>query len=159
MKEDETRTPFAKGEPRASWDSYKDDFAEVLEEDGGVEPAGDDAEGAEVKPADDEDGGVEPADDDEVDGGIAPSGDEDDEVDGGIAPIGDDEDDVQVDIEPPVQTVPTKIYINGELLGSCDDPVSFTQEMREKIPKIFFLVFLKFLEKKTFFFCCPKIVG
>jgi len=26
----------------------------------------------------------------------------------------------------------TKIYINGELLGSCDDPVSFTQEMREK---------------------------
>ena len=132
MKEDETRTPFAKGEPRASWDSYKDDFAEVLEEDGGVEPAGDDAEGAEVKPADDEDGGVEPADDDEVDGGIAPAGDEDDEVDGGIAPIGDDEDDVQVDIEPPVQTVPTKIYINGELLGSCKNPAEFTQEMREK---------------------------
>lgn len=25
-----------------------------------------------------------------------------------------------------------KIYINGELLGSCDDPVSFTNEMREK---------------------------
>ena len=133
MKEDETRTPFAKGEPRASWDSYKDDFAEVLEEDGGVEPAGDDAEGAEVKPADDEDGGVEPADDDEVDGGIAPAGDEDDEVDGGIAPTGDnDEDDVQVDIEPPVQTVPTKIYINGELLGSCKNPAEFTQEMREK---------------------------
>ena len=116
MKEDETRTPFAKGEPRASWDSYKDDFAEVLEEDGGVEPAGDDAEGAEVKPADDEDGGVEPADDDEVDGGIAPAGDEDEEV----------------DIEPPVQTVPTKIYINGELLGSCKNPAEFTQEMREK---------------------------
>ena len=133
MKEDETRTPFAKGEPRASWDSYKDDFAEVLEEDGGVEPAGDDAEGAEVKPAADEDGGVEPADDDEVDGGIAPAGDEDDEVDGGIAPTGDnDEDDVQVDIEPPVQTVPTKIYINGELLGSCKNPAEFTQEMREK---------------------------
>ena len=133
MKEDETRTPFAKGEPRASWDSYKDDFAEVLEEDGGVEPAGDDAEVAEVKPADDEDGGVEPADDDEVDGGIAPAGDEDDEVDGGIAPTGDnDEDDVQVDIEPPVQTVPTKIYINGELLGSCKNPAEFTQEMREK---------------------------
>ena len=26
----------------------------------------------------------------------------------------------------------TKIYINGELLGSCEDPVSFTQEMRQK---------------------------
>ena len=129
MKEDETRTPFAKGEPRASWDSYKDDFAEVLEEDGGVEPAGDDAEGSEVKPADDEDGGVEPADDE--DGGVEPA--DDDEIDGGIAPAGDDnEDDVQVDIEPPVQTVPTKIYINGELLGSCKNPAEFTQEMREK---------------------------
>ena len=126
MKEDETRTPFAKGEPRASWDSYKDDFAEVLEEDGGVEPAGDDAEGAEVKPADDEDGGVEPADDE--DGGVEPA--DDDEVDGGIAPAGDE--DEEVDIEPPVQTVPTKIYINGELLGSCKNPAEFTQEMREK---------------------------
>ncbi len=26
----------------------------------------------------------------------------------------------------------TKIYINGELLGYCEDPISFTQEMREK---------------------------
>ena len=26
----------------------------------------------------------------------------------------------------------TKIYINGELLGTCDNPVSFTQEMRQK---------------------------
>ncbi|MBQ2353110.1 MAG: hypothetical protein II396_02150, partial [Methanobrevibacter sp.] len=26
----------------------------------------------------------------------------------------------------------TKIYINGELLGYCDDPVNFTQDMREK---------------------------
>ena len=29
-------------------------------------------------------------------------------------------------------TQSAKIYINGELLGSCDDPVSFTNEMREK---------------------------
>ena len=26
----------------------------------------------------------------------------------------------------------SKIYINCELLGSCEDPVSFTQDMREK---------------------------
>ena len=26
----------------------------------------------------------------------------------------------------------SKIYINGELLGSCEDPEAFTQEMREK---------------------------
>ena len=26
----------------------------------------------------------------------------------------------------------TKIYINGELLGTCDDPINFTHEMREK---------------------------
>ena len=26
----------------------------------------------------------------------------------------------------------TKIYINGELLGYCEDPITFTQEMREK---------------------------
>ena len=26
----------------------------------------------------------------------------------------------------------TKIYINGELLGSCEDPIEFTQQMREK---------------------------
>ena len=25
-----------------------------------------------------------------------------------------------------------KIYINGELLGACENPVEFTQEMREK---------------------------
>ena len=30
------------------------------------------------------------------------------------------------------QGVKTKIYINGELLGSCTNPVEFTQEMREK---------------------------
>jgi DNA-directed RNA polymerase subunit B'/DNA-directed RNA polymerase subunit B len=29
----------------------------------------------------------------------------------------------------------SKIYINGELLGSCEDPISFTQEMREKKEK------------------------
>jgi len=28
--------------------------------------------------------------------------------------------------------VKTKIYINGELLGTCDDPINFTHEMREK---------------------------
>ena len=28
--------------------------------------------------------------------------------------------------------VKTKIYINGELLGTCDDPITFTHEMREK---------------------------
>ncbi len=37
-------------------------------------------------------------------------------------------------IETPVTTnnLKTKIYINGELFGTCDNPVEFTQEMREK---------------------------
>ena len=38
------------------------------------------------------------------------------------------------EIETPVTTVrlKTKIYINGELFGTCDNPAEFTQEMREK---------------------------
>ena len=40
-------------------------------------------------------------------------------------------------IETPVTTnnLKTKIYINGELFGTCDNPVEFTQEMREKRTK------------------------
>ncbi len=33
-----------------------------------------------------------------------------------------------------------KIYINGELLGYCKDPESFTNEMREKGEMVRFLM-------------------
>ena len=34
--------------------------------------------------------------------------------------------------EPVSVSQKTKIYINGELFGTCENPVEFTQEMREK---------------------------
>ena len=58
--------------------------------------------------------------------------------------------DEETEIEPVVEeTIPpveedkgkhTKIYINGELLGYCADPVTFTQEMREKRRKAKYLM-------------------
>ena len=69
------------------------------------------------------------------------SGDSDSEVNE-IAVNGDDEDIIEINediIEPefeePVVETPltkTKIYINGELFGTCDNPVEFTRQMREK---------------------------
>ena len=39
----------------------------------------------------------------------------------------------EVVVEAPVsQFIKTKIYINGELFGTCDNPKEFTQQMREK---------------------------
>ncbi|WP_367263002.1 DNA-directed RNA polymerase subunit B [Methanobrevibacter sp.] len=140
-KEDESLVAdFTKDEPRKSWESYKDDFGEVdFTDDGEIEPveAVEDETGIEL--AEDE-GDIEPVDA-EDDGDIEPVDAEDGE--GDIEPA--EEDDVE-EIEPvepviaepePVAPVedykaPTKIYINGELLGYCKNPKEFTQEMREK---------------------------
>ena len=79
------------------------------------------AENDEIEPVDDDladdvvDGEIEPVDDESMD----------------IEPVREDPDDDIV--EPPVRNpLKTKIYINGELFGTCDNPKEFTAEMREK---------------------------
>ena len=114
MKEDETHTPFAKGEPRVSWESYKEDLTETPEEEA-------------IDAVPEEDVEIEPAVED-VDEGVMEPAEEADEY----GEIDEVPTEVEIPSEPPVQKAPTKIYINGELLGSCKNPVEFTQEMREK---------------------------
>ena len=107
LKEDSSFfAEFAKDEPRASWNHFTDDFHEIIFEK------------------------LLKAEEDEIEEPVT-------------------EDVEEAEIEEPVEevseieTVPashviepkpnkTKIYINGELLGYCDDPVNFTQDMREK---------------------------
>ena len=85
MKENnEIEGSFKKGEPRKSWESYKDDFGDISFEETFEEIE----EVSEVE-----------------------SIPESRSIDSSIK---------------------TKIYINGELLGSCENPAEFTQEMREK---------------------------
>jgi DNA-directed RNA polymerase subunit B'/DNA-directed RNA polymerase subunit B len=136
-KEDESLVAdFTKDEPRKSWESYKDDFGEVdFSDDGDIEPV-EDADEAGIELAEEE-GDIEPVEDD--DGDIEPVEAEDD---GEIEVVEDDVEEIEpvepVIAEPePVAPVedykaPTKIYINGELLGYCKNPVEFTQDMREK---------------------------
>ncbi len=121
LKEDSSFfAEFAKDEPRASWNHFTDDFHENIfekllkaEEDEIEEPAAEEVEETEIE-----------------------------------EPVAEDVE--ETEIEEPVteevseiETVPashviepkpnkTKIYINGELLGYCEDPVNFTQDMREK---------------------------
>ncbi len=93
------------------------------ETDGEIEPidddlAGDVSDDGEIEPvADEEDGDIEPVSDD---GEIEPVSDEED---GDIEPVD------ELPVRAPIKT---KIYINGELFGTCDNPSEFTQEMREK---------------------------
>ena len=115
LKSDETLSvKFNSGEPRKSWASYKDDFPEInlaeLIENEESEDAIEAVEDEIVEEAADEIEPVEEAD---------------------IEPVVEEEPKIT---KPVVEdSVPkTKIYINGELLGSCEDPVAFTQQMREK---------------------------
>ncbi|WP_407415921.1 DNA-directed RNA polymerase subunit B [Methanobrevibacter sp.] len=114
LKNDETLSvKFNSGEPRKSWASYKDDFPEInlteLIEDVDSEDAIEAVEEEVVEDAADEIEAVEEAD---------------------IEPVVEEKPKIT---EPVESSVPkTKIYINGELLGSCEDPVTFTQQMREK---------------------------
>ncbi|WP_405296090.1 DNA-directed RNA polymerase subunit B [Methanobrevibacter sp.] len=123
---------FNKDKRRKKWQSYTKDFPGFVfsgksdsEEElvDAVEPV--ETAGAEIEPADEvEDAGeAEPADEVEDAGEVEPA----------------DKDDVKIELPPkpvkphePIKPNQTKIYINGELLGYCDDPVNFTNEMREK---------------------------
>ena len=117
MKNDDSiYEAFNKDKRRQKWQSYKKDFKdfEFSSESG-------------VAPVEEIDGESE----DELVDAIAPVEDEPvEEVVDEIAPV-EDEPMPQRHIYEP-RTNQTKIYINGELLGYCDDPVNFTQEMREK---------------------------
>ena len=133
VAETEFPVEFAKGEPRKSWEHYTDDFPEDIfdteiesieiedsqaEEEAVIEDAG------EIESVDDD---IEDVDVEDIeDAGEIESVDDDIEDDDETAPV----------INEPIRIEPkpnkTKIYINGELLGYCDDPVNFTQEMREK---------------------------
>ena len=132
---------FAKEEPRKSWESYKDDFGEIDLEN--VEDA--------IEPVEEEvDDAVEAVEEEDVvseDAEIEPDEEEVEVVEDTIEPVDEDVVSEDAEIEPveeeveeivveePIfeEPVPqTKIYINGELLGYCDDPINFTEEMREK---------------------------
>ena len=115
-REDDTVTDFAKNEPRKSWEHYTDDFDFTIDELGSEQT--EDAEDDEIEPVEDElVDSIEPVEEDEADE---------------IEPV-----EETIEVVPPrpiIKEKPsqTKIYINGELLGYCADPVNFTQEMREK---------------------------
>ena len=118
---------FAKGEPRKSWEHYTDDFPEDIF-DSEIESIEIEDSQAEEEEIIEDAGEMESVDDDDIeDVGEIESADEDiDDDDGEIAPVVSE----PLHIEPKPNK--TKIYINGELLGYCEDPVNFTQEMREK---------------------------
>ena len=140
---------FSKDEPRKSWEQYTDDFQEDIfdielpvedvEEEGAIESVEEDSieDAGKIEAAEEEDDFEEDS--------IEDAGEiEADDEEGVIAPVEDDEGVIErvVEDEPVKMEVPptpmisksnkTKIYINGELLGYCDDPVNFTQEMRQK---------------------------
>ena len=109
------RKKFAKKEPRGNWESYTVDFPKDVFDNPdnvdlkvNVEKTPDETE--ETKP-------VDTADDEA---------------------IMDKPASVQQESAPSHRAIfepkpnKTKIYINGELLGYCEDPVNFTNEMREK---------------------------
>ena len=137
-REDDTVTDFAKNEPRKSWEHYTDDFDFTIDELGSEQT--EDAEDDEIEPVEDElVDSIEPVEEDEADE-IEPV---EDELVDSIEPVEEDEADEIEPVEETIEVVPprpiikekpsqTKIYINGELLGYCADPVNFTQEMREK---------------------------
>ena len=126
-REDDTVTDFAKKEPRKSWEHYSDDFdfdINDLNEENLVES---------VEPVEEEEVEIEPAGESDIE----PAGEEEAEIEPA------DKTDLADEFEalPPKpsgkqlikqKSSQTKIYINGELLGYCDDPVNFTQDMREK---------------------------
>ncbi|WP_368660223.1 DNA-directed RNA polymerase subunit B [Methanobrevibacter sp.] len=107
---------FTKDKRRAKWKSYKKDFPELVDL---IESA----ISQETVEDNDEDSEIE-AVEDIVDEDIESV----EEVE--------DSDDVAIIDETPEpagkQLHHTKIYINGALLGYCEDPIAFTQEMREK---------------------------
>ncbi len=152
MRNDETIFKgFNKDKRRKKWESYKKDFKgfefstevaiEPVEEET-IESADEELVDA-VEPTEDESGEIEVAEEESIEvvnedesGEIEAADEETDEIEtaeeGSIEVVNEDgSGEIEVvRIEPkPNQT---KIYINGELLGYCEDPENFTQEMREK---------------------------
>ncbi len=138
---------FSKDEPRKSWEKYTDDFPEDIF-DTELEPVVD-VEEESIEDADEiesvEEEAIEPVEDDVEEESIEDAGEiEVAEEEDAIETVEDDEGEIEPDVddEPaeievaPISFEPksnkTKIYINGELLGYCEDPVNFTQEMRQK---------------------------
>ena len=145
--DDSISQKFNKDKRRQKWQSYKKDFkdfeftvAKIIEE-AALEPV-DDVDEESIEPVDEEvavesvdevdEESIEPVDEEVA---VEPADDVDEES---IEPVDEDEEEVVEEVIPPkpVRFEPkpnqTKIYINGELLGYCEDPENFTQEMREK---------------------------
>ena len=162
MKNDDSiYEAFNKDKRRQKWQSYKKDFKDFeFSSESGVAPVEEiDGESEDelvdaIAPVEDEPveevvDEIAPVEDEPVEDvvdEIAPVEEEpvEDVVDE-IAPVEEEPVEEVVDEIAPVEDEPmpqrhiyeprtnqTKIYINGELLGYCDDPVNFTQEMREK---------------------------
>ena len=131
---------FAKGEPRKSWEAHTADFPRDIFKTG-------------AKPVEEVSEEIEPVDEEELVDSIEPVEEEPvEEVSEEIEPVEEESVEETIDeIEPveeeefnELESLPprpavvkpkiskTKIYINGELLGYCDNPAEFTQEMREK---------------------------
>jgi DNA-directed RNA polymerase subunit B'/DNA-directed RNA polymerase subunit B len=145
---------FAKGEPRKSWEAHTADFPKDIFKTG-AKPVGEVAE--EIEPVEEEEfvDSIEPVEEDQVEeeelvDSIEPVEETIDEIEpveedqveeeelvDSIEPV-EEEESVEIESLPPRPAVvkpkisKTKIYINGELLGYCDNPAEFTQEMREK---------------------------
>ena len=116
MREDDSISqPFNKDKRRKKWQLYSKDFSD-FEFSSAEAPQDDEIEVAEEEPLVD---AVEPVAEDI----------QEDEIE--VA-----EEEISLPPKPAKIHQPksnqTKIYINGELLGYCENPVEFTQEMREK---------------------------
>ena len=130
-KDDESFTSeFTKDEPRKSWEHYTESFPEDIFTKGADSELVDAIEPVEEEVAEAEDEDIEPVEEEVAEA-----------EDGDIEPVDEDEiEPVETEEIPTTRSIPvitpkpnkTKIYINGELLGYCDDPVNFTHEMREK---------------------------
>ena len=116
--DDSLNVPFKKDKRRAKWASYKKDFPEV---DLTEEVISEDTNGSNLA----EESLEEVS---EITNEIEP-------VEEYIEEVVEDNETDSVENKPRVfnkKHSQTKIYINGELLGYCKDPIAFTQEMREK---------------------------
>ena len=123
--DDSLNVPFKKDKRRAKWESYKKDFPEfelaeeVVSEDV-TEPV------EEVVEMEFE---VEEPIDETIEEVVVIESEVEEPIEEVVEEI------KPTNEQPPVfnkKHPNTKIYINGELLGYCEDPITFTQEMREK---------------------------
>ena len=148
LKEDtEFFAEFQNEEPRKSWNHFTEHFDNDILENIKEIVSEDDLEDVpvseEIEPVEEVESVEDDLEDVSVSEEIEPVEDdlEDVSVSEEIEPVEDDLEDVSVseEDEPVIEEVipepehpKTKIYINGELLGYCDNPEEFTQDMRLK---------------------------